>query len=87
MPDGYLAILSFKNYYLKLFAMEGFKQNQKQGELYDQLHTHHSSYINYQLLANFVLPIALYSSLHYFEAVLTNHVILSLNDSVFISKI
>lgn len=84
LPEGYLAILLFKKYCLKLFMMEGFKCNQNQSELYKSLYSS-LGYIN-QLAANFVLPVSLSSSPHDFEAVLRCHIILSLNNSIPVSK-
>lgn len=69
---SYFIIL--KNYFLELFIIESFKHNQKQSELYNKFLCTHHYYINYQLIANFVLTIFLYSSPHYFEAAFRHHI-------------
>lgn len=67
--------------------MGSFKHNQKQSELYDEPLYTHPYYFNYQLIVNFVLPISLYSSPHYFEAVFRHHVNSPVSISVLIAKI
>lgn len=65
--------------------MGSFKHNQKQSELYDEPLCTHSYYFNYQFIVNFVLPISLYSSPRYFEAVF-RHINSSVSISVLIAK-
>lgn len=54
--------------------MGSFKPNQKQSELNDKPLCTHPYYFNYLLIVNFVLPISLYSSPHYFEAAFRHHI-------------